>query len=63
MNNIEQLVRMLHSVTEYDIIDYGYDEDGYKCFAIRNLSGKPSMLLLGNLDMNMFPEWKGKSNN
>jgi hypothetical protein len=63
MNTIEQLVQMLHSVTEYDIIDCGQDEYGHKCFAIRNLSNKPSMLLLGNLDMNMFPEWKGKSNN
>lgn len=63
MNNIEQLVQMLHSITEYDIIDCGYDESGHKCFAIRNLAGKPSMLLLGNLDMNMFPEWKGKNNN
>lgn len=63
MNTIEQLVQMLHSVTEYDIIDCGQDEHGHKCFAIRNLASKPSMLLLANLDMNMFPEWKGKSNN
>ena len=61
MNMIEQLVQMLHSVTEYDIIDCGYDEHGYKCFAIRNLAGKPSMLLLGSLDMNLFPDWKGKN--
>jgi hypothetical protein len=52
---------MLHSVTEYDIIDCGYDEHGYKCFAIRNLADKPSMLLLGSLDMNLFPDWKGKN--
>lgn len=63
MNTIEQLVKMLHSVTEYDIIDCGQDENGNKCFAIRNLASKPSMLLLGSLDMNLFPEWKGKSNN
>ena len=61
MNMIEQLVQMLHSITEYDIIDCGYDEHGYKCFAIRNLAGKPSMLLLGSLDMNLFPDWKGKN--
>jgi hypothetical protein len=61
MNMIEQLVQMLHSVTEYDIIDCGYDEHGYKCFAIRNLADKPSMLLLGSLDMNLFPDWKGKN--
>lgn len=54
---------MLHSVTEYDVTDCGYDENGNKCFAIRNLAGKPSMLLLGNLDIDMFPEWKGKCNN
>jgi hypothetical protein len=63
MNTIEQLVQMLHSVTEYDIIDCGKDENGHKCFAIRNLCGKPSMLLLGSLDMNLFPDWKGKNNN
>jgi hypothetical protein len=63
MNTVEQLVQMLHSVTEYDIIDCGKDENGHKCFAIRNLSGKPSMLLLGSLDMNLFPDWKGKNNN
>ena len=63
MNTIEQLVQMLHSVTEYDIIDCGKDENDHKCFAIRNLSCKPSMLLLGSLDMNLFPEWKGKNHN
>ena len=63
MNSIEQLVQMLHSVTEYDIIDCGYDESGHKCYAIRNLADKPSVLLLGKLEMSMFPEWKGKSNN
>lgn len=61
--SIETLIQMLHSVTEYDIIDCGYDENGHKCFAIRNLAGKPSILLLGNLDINDFPQWKGKSNN
>jgi hypothetical protein len=60
MNAIEQLIQMLHSVTEYDIIDCGYDSDGYKCYAIRNISNKPSTLLLGNLDTNDFPEWRGK---
>ena len=63
MNQIEQLVQMLHSVTEYDIVDCGYDEYGNKCVAIRNLADKPSMLLLGSLDINNFPQWKGKSNN
>ena len=63
MNTIEQLVQMLHSVTEYDIIDCCKDENDHKCFAIRNLSCKPSMLLLGSLDMNLFPEWKGKNHN
>lgn len=61
--SIETLVQMLHSVTEYDIVDCGQDEDGHKCFAIRNLAGKPSMLLLGNLDIDDFPQWRGKSNN
>ncbi len=61
--SIETLIQMLHSVTEYDVTDCGYDENGNKCFAIRNLAGKPSMLLLGNLDIDMFPEWKGKCNN
>lgn len=63
MNHIEQLVQMLHSVTEYDIIDCDYDSDGNKCYAIRNLSNKPSSLLLGNLDVDNFPQWKGKNNN
>ena len=63
MNAIEQLVQMLHSVTEYDIIDCGYDIDGNKCYAIRNIASMPSMLLLGSLDVNDFPQWKGKSNN
>jgi hypothetical protein len=60
MNTIEQLIQMLHSVTEYDIIDCGYDVDGHKCYAIRNISKKPSMLLLGNLETTDFPEWCGK---
>ena len=63
MNQIEQLIRMLHSVTEYDIVDCGYDDHGHKCFAIRNLANKPSMLLLGNLNINDFPQWTGKDNN
>lgn len=63
MNVIEQLVQMLHSITEYDIIDCGYDADGNKCYAIRNIASMPSMLLLGSLDVNDFPQWKGKSNN
>lgn len=54
---------MLHSVTEYDIVDCGYDNNGHKCFAIRNLANKPSMLLLGNLNINDFPQWTGKDNN
>jgi hypothetical protein len=63
MNTIEQLIQMLHSVTEYDIIDCGYDSQGYKCYAIRNLSISPSTLLLGNLDTTDFPQWYGKSKN
>lgn len=63
MNPVEQLVQMLHSVTEYDIIDCGYDSDGNKCYAIRNIASMPSMLLLGSLDVNDFPQWKGKNNN
>ena len=63
MNNIEQLIQMLHSVTEYDIIDCGYDSEGHKCYAIRNLSTSPSALLLGNLETTDFPEWSGKSKN
>jgi hypothetical protein len=63
MDHIEMLVQMLHSVTEYDIVDCGIDSDGHKCYAIRNLSNKPSTLLMGNLDINDFPHWKGKSNN
>jgi hypothetical protein len=63
MNNIEQLVQMLHSVTEYDIIDCGHDDNENKCYAIRNLSSKPSMLLLGKLNIQMFPEWTGKDDN
>lgn len=59
--HIEQLIQMLHSVTEYDIIDCGEDEDGHKCYAIRNLSDKPSTLLLGNLNTSDFPEWLGKN--
>ncbi len=60
MNHIEQLIQMLHSVTEYDIIDCGYDDNGHKCYAIRNLANKPSTLLMGNLETNDFPEWCGK---
>lgn len=63
MNPIEILIQMLHSVTEYDIVDCGYDSNGHKCYAIRNLSAKPSMLLLGNLEINDFPQWTGKDNN
>jgi hypothetical protein len=63
MNPTEQLIQMLHSLTEYDIIDCGQDADGYKCYAIRNISTKPSMLLLGNLETADFPEWCGKSKN
>ena len=61
--SIETLIQMLHSVTEYDIVDCGWDKNGKKCFAIRNLADKPSMLLLGNLDINDFPQWNGKDNN
>jgi hypothetical protein len=63
MSHIEQLIQMLHSVTEYDIIDCGQNSDGNKCYAIRNLSTKPSTLLLGNLETTDFPEWCGKSKN
>lgn len=54
---------MLHSVTEYDVIDCGHDSEGHKCYAIRNLSDSPSTLLLGNLEVSDFPEWLGKSKN
>lgn len=63
MNDIETLIQMLHSVTEYDIIDCGYDSNHNKCYAIRNLAEKPSMLLLGSLDISNFPQWFGKDNN
>lgn len=63
MSEIETLIQMLHSVTEYDITDCGYDANGNKCFVIRNLAQNPSMLILGNLEINDFPEWLGKSNN
>ena len=63
MNTIEQLIQMLHAITEYDIVDCGYDSDGNKCYAIRNLAHKPSMLLLGSLEVGDFVQWKGKSNN
>lgn len=63
MNVIEQLIQMLHSTTEYDIIDCGHDEHGHKCYAIRNLANQPSMLLLGSLEASDFPEWSGKSKN
>jgi hypothetical protein len=63
MTNIEQLIQMLHSVTEYDIIDCGYDSNGHKCYAIRNLATRPSTMILGNLDNADFPEWCGKSKN
>lgn len=61
MLTIEQVIQMLHSVTEYDVIDCGFDVDGHKCYAIRNLARNPSMLLLDNLEVNDFPEWCGKS--
>lgn len=63
MNPIEQLVQMLHSVTEYDVVDCGFDTEGNRCYAIRNLAQKPSMLLLGSLQINDFPQWLGKDNN
>lgn len=63
MNPIEMLVQMLHSITEYDIVDCGYDSEGHKCYAIRNLAQMPSTLLLGNLDIGDFPQWMGKSHN
>lgn len=63
MSEIEILIQMLHSVTEYDITDCDYDSNGNKCYVIRNLAQNPSMLILGNLKINDFPEWKGKSNN
>jgi len=63
MNSIEVLIKMLHSITEYDIVDCGQDSDGHKCYAIRNLASKPSMLLLGNLEIDDFPHWLGKDNN
>jgi len=63
MSEIEILIKMLHSVTEYDITSCDYDINGNKCFVIRNLAKNPSMLILGNVEINNFPEWKGKSNN
>ena len=60
MDHIEQLVQMLHSVTEYDVVDCGYDNEGHKCYAIRNLATQPSTLLLGKLPISNFPEWSGK---
>ena len=54
---------MLHSVTEYDIIDCGLDANGNRCYAIRNLSDSPSTLSLSNLEINNFPEWCGKNTN
>ena len=52
---------MLHSITEYDILDCGYDSNGNQYYAIRNLSHQPSTLLLGNLETSDFPQWLGKS--
>lgn len=63
MSDIETLIQMLHSVTEYDITDCGYDDMSNKCYAIRNLANKPSMLILGNMDIKHFPQWLGKDNN
>lgn len=60
---IETIIQMLHSVTEYDIIDCGEDSEGNQHYAIRNLSHNPSSLLLGNLEVSDFPEWLGKSKN
>jgi hypothetical protein len=62
-SDIETLIQMLHSVTEYDVIDCGYDNEGHKCYAIRNLAKSPSVLLLGNLQASDFPEWLGKNKN
>lgn len=61
MTNIETLIQMLHSVTEYDVVECGYDTDGNQCYAIRNLASKPSMIILGNMEINDFPQWLGKS--
>lgn len=62
MNNTkETLIQMLHSVTEYDIIET--EENGYKSYAIRNLSSKPALLVLDKLNIQDFPQWLGKSNN
>lgn len=63
MTSVETLIQMLHSVTEYDITDCGYDSMNNKCYAIRNLANKPSMLILGNMDIKDFPQWLGKDNN
>lgn len=63
MTEIETIIRMLHSVTEYDIIDFGYDSDGNKNYVIRNLSTSPSTLILGNLQISDFPEWLGRNKN
>lgn len=62
-SDIKILIQMLHSVTEYDVIDCGYDSEGHKCYAIRNLAKSPSTLLLANLETSDFPEWLGKSKN
>lgn len=61
MTDIETLIQMLHSVTEYDIVECGYDADHNPCYAVRNLAQKPSMLILGNMEINDFPQWLGKS--
>lgn len=54
---------MLHSVTEYDIIDCGFDTNGHECYVIRNLAVNPSTLILNNLNIADFPEWCGKCKN
>lgn len=63
MSRIEQIIRMLHSVTEYDIIDCGFDTNGHECYVIRNLAVNPSTLILNNLNIADFPEWCGKCKN
>ena len=60
-SKIETIIQMLHSITEYDILDCGYDSNGNQYYAIRNLSHQPSTLLLGNLETSDFPQWLGKS--
>lgn len=56
----ETLIKMLHSVTEYDVIEI--ESDGKVNYAIRNLAPKPSLLLLDELNIKDFPQWVSRTN-